>query len=95
VAGWSGVSALTAEEVEKKIKEVVARIYRVDPSKLTPQTRFIEDLGADSVTTIELVAEIEDAFKIQVPDEDVEKNQTIGQAIQYVIDKLKAEGRLK
>jgi acyl carrier protein len=89
------VSAFTAEEVERKIKEVVARIYRVDPSKLTPQTRFIEDLGADSVTTIELVAEIEDIFKIQVPDEDVEKNQTLGQAIQYVIDKLRAEGRLK
>ncbi len=89
------MSAFTAEEVERKIKEVVARIYRVDPSKLTPQTRFIEDLGADSVTTIELVAEIEDIFKIQVPDEDVEKNQTLGQAIQYVIDKLRAEGRLK
>jgi acyl carrier protein len=89
------VSAFTAEEVERKIREVVARIYRVDPSKLTPQTRFIEDLGADSVTTIELVAEIEDLFKIQVPDEDVEKNQTLGQAIQYVIDKLRAEGRLK
>jgi acyl carrier protein len=89
------VSAFTAEEVERKIREVVARIYRVDPSKLTPQTRFIEDLGADSVTTIELVAEIEDIFKIQVPDEDVEKNQTLGQAIQYVIDKLRAEGRLK
>jgi len=89
------VSTLTAGEVEKRIKEIVARIYRVDPSKLTPQTRFIEDLGADSVTTIELIAEIEDAFKIQVPDEDVEKNQTLGQAIQYVIDKLKAEGRLK
>ena len=89
------MSAFTAEEVERKIKEVVARIYRVDPSKLTPQTRFIEDLGADSVTTIELVAEIEDLFKIQVPDEDVEKNQTLGQAIQYVIDKLRAEGRLK
>jgi len=89
------VEAFTAEEVEKKIKEIVARIYRVDPGKLTPQTQFIEDLGADSVTTIELVAEIEDAFKIQVPDEDVEKNQTLGQAIQYVIDKLRAEGRLK
>jgi len=89
------VSAFTAEEVERKIREVVARIYRVDPSKLTPQTRFIEDLGADSVTTIELVAEIEDIFKIQVPDEDVEKNQTLGQAIQYVIDKLREEGRLK
>ena len=89
------MSAFTAEEVERKIREVVARIYRVDPSKLTPQTRFIEDLGADSVTTIELVAEIEDIFKIQVPDEDVEKNQTLGQAIQYVIDKLREEGRLK
>ncbi|HFC49478.1 MAG TPA: acyl carrier protein [Thermofilum sp.] len=85
---------VTAEEVEKKIKEVIARIYGVDPEKITPETRFVDDLGADSMTTIELVAEIEDLFGIEVPDEDVEKNQTVGQAIEYVIQKLKEAGRL-
>ncbi len=85
---------MTAEEVEKKIKEVIARIYGVDPEKITPETRFVDDLGADSMTTIELVAEIEDLFGIEVPDEDVEKNQTVGQAIEYVIQKLKEAGRL-
>lgn len=89
------MSALTAAEVERRMKEIVARIYRVDPGRLKPETRFIEDLGADSLTTIELVAEVEDVFKIQVPDEDVEKNQTLGQAVQYVIEKLRSEGRLK
>ena len=89
------MKSFTAEEVESKFREMLARIYRVDPSKIKPETRFIEDLGADSITTIELVAEVEDAFGIQIPDEDVEKNQTVGQAVQYVIEKLKAEGRLK
>jgi len=89
------VKAFTAEEVERKFKEMLARIYRVDPSRIKPETRFIEDLGADSITTIELVAEVEDTFGIQVPDEDVEKNQTVGQAIQYVIERLRAEGRLR
>lgn len=82
------------KEVERRVKEIIARIYRVDPSELKPETRFIDDLGADSVSTIELVAEIEDAFGIEVPDEDVEKNQTVGQAIQYVIEKLRAKGKL-
>lgn len=85
---------VTAEEVEKKIKEVIARIYGVDPEKITPETRFVEDLGADSMTTIELVAELEDLFGIEIPDEDVEKNQTVGQAIEYMIQKLKEAGKL-
>lgn len=81
------------KEVEEKIKEIVARIYGVDPEKITPETRFVEDLGADSMTTIELVAEIEDTFGIEVPDEDVEKNQTVGDAIAYVVEKLREKGQ--
>lgn len=82
-------------EVERKVKEIIARVYRVRPEELKPETRFIDDLGADSITTIELVAEIEDAFGIEVPDEDVEKNQTVGQAVAYVVEKLKAAGKVK
>lgn len=85
---------LSEREVEGKVKEIIARIYKVDASELKPETRFIEDLGADSLTTIELVAEIEDAFGIEVPDEDVEKNQTVGQAIAYVVEKLRAMGKI-
>ncbi len=81
------------KEVEEKIKEIIARIYGVDPEKITPETRFVEDLGADSMTTIELVAEIEDTFGIEVPDEDVEKNQTVGDAIAYVVEKLREKGQ--
>jgi len=86
---------LTEREVEERVKEIISRVYGVSPSQLKPETRFIEDLGADSITTIELVAEIEDAFGIEIPDEDVEKNQTVGQAIQYVVERLRAAGRLK
>ncbi|MCS7104315.1 MAG: acyl carrier protein [Thermofilaceae archaeon] len=87
---------MTSEaEVERKVKEIIARVYRVKPEELKPETRFIDDLGADSITTIELVAEIEDVFGIEVPDEDVEKNQTVGQAVDYVVEKLKAAGKVK
>jgi len=86
---------LTSKEVEEKIKKIISRVYNVDPGSLRPETRFIEDLGADSLTTIELVAEIEDAFGIEVPDEDVEKNQTVGEAIRYTVDKLRAMGKLR
>ncbi len=82
---------INEKEVEEKIKQIIARIYGVDPEKITPETRFIEDLGADSMTTIELVAEIEDTFGIEVPDEDVEKNQTVGDAVRYVVEKLSAK----
>ena len=77
------------KEVEEKVKQIIAEKYGVDPSELKPETRFIEDLGADSLSTIELVAELEDAFQIEIPDEDAEKNQTVGEAIEYIIKRLK------
>lgn len=85
---------LSEREVESKLKEVIAKIYRVKPEDLKPETRFIDDLGADSITTIELIAEIEDAFGIEIPDEAVERNQTVGQAVEYLIERLREEGRI-
>lgn len=86
---------LSEREVESKLKEVIAKIYKVKPEDLKPETRFIDDLGADSITTIELIAEIEDAFGIEIPDEAVERNQTVGQAVEYVIERLREEGRIR
>ncbi|MCD6358108.1 MAG: acyl carrier protein [Thermoprotei archaeon] len=88
------MAKLTREEVEQKVKEVIAEQFGVDPASLKPETRFVEDLGADSLASIELVAAIEEAFDIEVPDEDIEKNQTVGQAIEYVIKKLEEKGAL-
>jgi len=81
--------SINEKEIEEKVKQIIAEKYGVDPSELKPETRFIEDLGADSLSTIELVAELEEAFDIEIPDEVVEQNQTVGDAIAYVIKKVK------
>jgi acyl carrier protein len=56
--------------------------------KITPETSFINDLGADSLDTVELVMELEDEFEVSIPDEDAEKIQTVGNAIDYITSKL-------
>jgi len=77
------------KEIEEKVRRIIAEKYGLDPSELRPEMRFIEDLGADSLSTIELIAELEEAFDIEIPDEDAEKNQTVGEAIEYMIRRLK------
>lgn len=83
---------LSEEEVERRVKEIIAEQFEVSVEELKPETRFIEDLGADSLASIELVATIEDEFNVEIPDEDIEKNQTVGQAIEYVKKKVLGRG---
>ena len=67
-----------------KVKEIVADELSVDPSIVTPQARFVEDLGADSLDVVELVMRFEEEFEIEIPDEDAEKITTVHQAIDYI-----------
>ncbi|MBI3817761.1 MAG: acyl carrier protein [Planctomycetes bacterium] len=60
------------------------------PDKVNEQTSFVNDLGADSLDTVELVMSFEDEFEISIPDEDAEKIQTVGDAVRYVEDKVKS-----
>jgi acyl carrier protein len=60
------------------------------PDKITDQTSFVNDLGADSLDTVELVMSFEDEFEISIPDEDAEKIASVGDAIRYVEEKVKA-----
>jgi len=75
---------LTLATIEERVAEVVAEQMGVDKSQITRETSFVNDLGADSLDTVELVMEFEDEFDISIPDEDAEKIQTVGQAIDYV-----------
>ena len=75
-------------DVEAKIKEAIVEKLGVEESKVTPSASFINDLGADSLDTVELIMELEGRFNIQIPDEDQEKIQTVGDAINYVKSKL-------
>lgn len=72
------------ENIEQKVKEIIADRLGVDPDEITPEASFVEDLGADSLDTVELVMALEEEFGIEIPDEDAEKIQTVGDAIEYI-----------
>ena len=71
-------------DIEKKVKEIIVSKLGVDEAQLTPEASFTNDLGADSLDTVELVMEFEKAFNVQIPDEDAEKISTVGDAINYL-----------
>ncbi|MCG3181639.1 MAG: Acyl carrier protein [Phycisphaerae bacterium] len=73
-----------ADELEAKVIEIVSDQMGVDKGEITRDTSFVNDLNADSLDTVELVMEFEDEFEISIPDEEAEKIQTVGQAIDYI-----------
>ena len=70
--------------VEEKVKEIIAKQLGVNPAEVTPEASFVEDLGADSLDTVELVMAFEEAFNIEIPDEDAEKIAKVKDAIEYI-----------
>lgn len=72
------------EDIEAKVKAIVAEQLGVDQAEISRQTSFVNDLNADSLDTVELVMEFEDEFDMSIPDEEAEKIQTVGQAIDYI-----------
>ena len=67
-----------------KVVEIVVDKLGVDGSKVTPEAKFIDDLGADSLDTVELIMQFEEEFEIEIPDEDAEKIMSVGQAVDYI-----------
>ncbi|MCX7716602.1 MAG: acyl carrier protein [Endomicrobia bacterium] len=76
------------EDITAKVKAIIAESLGVDVNEVTEQASFVNDLGADSLDTVELVMALEEQFGIEIPDEDAEKIQTVGQAIEYIKNKL-------
>lgn len=74
-------------DISAKVKEIIVNKLGVDEGQVTPQASFTNDLGADSLDTVELVMEFEKAFNLQIPDEDAEKISTVGDAINYLQSK--------
>jgi acyl carrier protein len=70
--------------VEERVVDIVAEQLGVDKEKVTKDTSFVNDLGADSLDTVELVMELEEEFDITIPDDAAEKIQTVGQAVEYI-----------
>jgi len=77
--------------VEDRVKKIIVEQLGVREDQVQAQARFIEDLGADSLDTVELVMEFEEAFGIKIPDDVVEKMTTVGQAISYINEKVVPE----
>jgi acyl carrier protein len=73
-------------QLEQKIREIVVERLGVDEAKVTTDASFIDDLGADSLDTVELVMAFEEAFGIEIPDEDAEKMVTVKDALRYLAD---------
>lgn len=73
-----------ADSAEAKVKEIIINELGVDPEKVTHEASFVEDLGADSLDTVELVMAFEEEFGVDIPDEDAEKMRTVGDAITYI-----------
>ena len=70
--------------VEERVKKIIAEQLGVEEDEVTPEASFVEDLGADSLDTVELVMALEEEFSIEIPDEDAEKILTVGKALEYI-----------
>lgn len=71
-------------EIAEKVKQIIVDRLGVDASEVTPEASFTNDLGADSLDTVELIMEFEKEFDTSIPDEEAEKIQTVGQAVAYI-----------
>jgi acyl carrier protein len=74
--------------VTEKVKKMVVDQLGVSEAEVIPEAKFIDDLGADSLDIVELIMALEDEYGIEIPDEDAEKMETVGDAIKYIEDRL-------
>ncbi len=77
-----------ANNIEEKVKEIIAEQLGIEVDQIKPESKFVDDLGADSLDVVELIMAFEEAFDIEIPDEDAEKIQTVKDVIDYIQSKL-------
>ncbi len=77
--------------IEERVKKIVAEQLGVKEDEITPEASFVDDLGADSLDTVELVMALEEEFETEIPDEDAEKIETIQDAVNYIKENLSEE----
>jgi acyl carrier protein len=75
---------MAEKTIEQKVKDIIVERLDVNPDQVTPDAKFIEDLGADSLDTVELVMALEENFGLDIPDEEAEKLQSVGDVIKYI-----------
>ena len=82
------IKETTMSQIEEKVKEIIVDKLNCDADQVTPDASFTQDLGADSLDTVELIMELEKAFDTQIPDGDAQNIKTVGDAISYIESKL-------
>jgi acyl carrier protein len=87
------VDEVDIQAIEDKVIGIISEQMGVDKSEITRETSFINDLNADSLDTVELVMEFEDEFDLSIPDEEAEKIQTVGAAIDYVVNVAQSKNK--
>ena len=85
------MSEVDAQTIENKVIEIISEQMGTDKSEISRETSFINDLNADSLDTVELVMEFEDEFDMSIPDEEAEKIQTVGAAVDYILSVAKSK----
>ena len=75
---------MAEKTIEQKVKDIIVERLDVNPDQVTPDAKFIEDLGADSLDTVELVMALEENFGLDIPDEEAEKLQSVGDVMKYI-----------
>ena len=81
---------MTSEQIEAKIKDIIVDKLGVEPAEVTAEASFANDLGADSLDTVELIMEFEKVFNLSIPDEAAEKIVTVGDSISYLAENIKS-----
>ncbi len=78
-------------QIEQKVRDIIVEQLGVDPEQVTPEASFVDDLGADSLDTVELVMALEEEFDLEIPDEEAEKITTVAEAIEYIERNMEKE----
>jgi acyl carrier protein len=79
---------MSETETFEQLRKLIVELLEVDESKVVPQASFVDDFNADSLDFIELITAVEDAFKIEIPDEDAENLKTVQDAVDYIESKI-------
>ena len=81
---------MTTQEIEAKVKEIVMTQLNVTAEQVTPEASFLDDLGADSLDVVEITMTLEEAFGVEVPDDDADKLRTVGAVVKYIEERQAA-----
>ena len=84
---------IDVKEIESKVIDIISEQMGADKSEITRETSYINDLNADSLDTVELVMEFEDEFDMSIPDEEAEKIQTVGAAVDYIVNVMHSKSQ--